>query len=29
MYSHNNKIMLIDDDYNINNLIKFFFENEG
>ena len=29
MYSHNNKIMLINDDYNINNLSKFFFEKEG
>jgi DNA-binding NtrC family response regulator len=29
MYSQDNKIMLIDDDDNTNNLIKFFFEKEG
>ena len=29
MFSENNKIMIIDDDYNINNLIIFFFEKEG
>ena len=29
MCSHNNKIMLINDDYNIIELGKFFFEKEG
>lgn len=29
MYYRDNKIMLIDDSNNTNNLIKFFFEKEG
>jgi DNA-binding response OmpR family regulator len=29
MYSQNNKIMVIDDDYRINNLIKFFLQKDG
>lgn len=29
MYFRDNKIMLIDDDNNTNNLIKSFFEKEG
>lgn len=29
MYTENNRIMVIDDDYSINNLIKFFLLKEG
>ena len=29
MFSEYNKIMIIDDDYNINNMIKFFLQKEG
>ena len=29
MFSENNKIKIIDDDYNINNMIKFFLQKEG
>lgn len=29
MYTQNNRIMVIDDDYSINNLIKFFLLKDG